>query len=114
MDVFDLRNALITDYEKYVKSFIAIRDQRLRDHVNRELAAGTFWPEPRIGLNPSFAPGRSIDALVEEGILHSECSRIFRMKEASQESRALHLHRHQEQAILAAKTGKPYVLTTGT
>ena len=114
MDVFDLRNALITDYEKYVKSFIAIRDQRLRDHVDRELAAGTFWPEPRIGLNPSFAPGRSIDALVEEGILHSECSRIFRMKEPSQESRALHLHRHQEQAILAAKTGKPYVLTTGT
>ncbi len=114
MNVFDLRDSLIRDYQTYIKSFIAIRDDRIREHVERELAAGAFWPEPRIGLNPSFAPGRSIDQLVADGVVHSECQRIFRVKEPGGASRPLRLHKHQEEAVLAAKTGKPYLLTTGT
>jgi ATP-dependent helicase YprA (DUF1998 family)/very-short-patch-repair endonuclease len=114
MDVFDLRDSLIRDYETYVKSFIAIRDDRIRAHVDAELDAGAFWPESRIGLNPSFAAGRSIEQLVADGVLHSECERIFRVKEVDGGSRPLRLHKHQDEAIVAAKTGDPYVLTTGT
>jgi len=114
MDVFALRDSLISDYENYVKSFIAIRDDRIRTHVEAELAGGAFWPEPRIGLNPAFAPGRTVDELVADGVLHSECERIFRVKESGGGSRPLRLHKHQEEAIFAAQTGKPYVLTTGT
>ena len=114
MDVFELRNALIADYQNYVKSFIAIRDHRIRDHVDAELAAGAFWPEPRIGLNPAFASGRTIDQLVADGVLHSECARIFRIKDEAGGSRPLPLYLHQDQAIASASTGKSYVLTTGT
>ena len=115
MNVFDLRDRLIRDYEAYVKSFIAIRDPRIRQRVEAEIVAGALWPEPRIGLNPNFEPGRSIDELVAAGVLHSECSNIFRLKEATGgPSKPLRLHRHQDDAVVAARSGKPYLLTTGT
>jgi ATP-dependent helicase YprA (DUF1998 family) len=119
MDVFELRNKLIGDYSTYVRSFIQIRDPLIGAYVDQELGEGAFWPEPRVGLNPSFAPGRSIEQLVSDHVLHSDASRIFRIdkdKEARGDgvSRPIRLHAHQDQAILVAQTRKPYVLTTGT
>jgi ATP-dependent helicase YprA (DUF1998 family) len=115
MDVFELRKKLIDDYRAYVSSFISIRDDRIRDLVDRELAEGLLWPEPRIGLNPSFAEGAWIDDIVRQQILHPECSKIFRIKPDTGGTGApLHLHKHQLGAILAARAGRNYVLTTGT
>jgi ATP-dependent helicase YprA (DUF1998 family) len=115
MDVFRLRNRLIQDYASYVRSFIQIRDERLREYVGRVLDEGLLWPEPLIQLNPSFEPGEWIDDLVNQGVLHTECSRIFRIKSnPKDDGRPLRLHRHQVDAIRAAKTGSNYVLTTGT
>ncbi len=116
MDVFALRERLIGDYAGYVRSFIAIRDQRIRDQVDRELDAGRLWPDPLIQLNPTFEPAGTIDQLVNEGLLHPECSRIFQRDKESGGGggKSLLLHRHQVDAIRAAATGKSYVLTTGT
>lgn len=117
MDVFDLREKLITDYGSYVRSFIRIKDDRIRGLVDEELDAGLLWPEPLIQLNPSFAPGSYIDDLVAEDILHPECSNIFRLKQENRrasEGRPLRLHKHQEEAIRTAQQGEHYVLTTGT
>jgi ATP-dependent helicase YprA (DUF1998 family) len=116
VDVFALRDALIRDYADYVRSFIEIRDPRIREQVDRELEAGRLWPDPLIQLNPGFEPGGSIDDLVAEGLLHTECSRIFqREKDApGGAGKPLRLHRHQVDAIRAAKTRRSYVLTTGT
>lgn len=77
MDVFSLRDALIRDYADYVRSFIEIRDPRIRERVDQELSAGRLWPDPLIQLNPGFEPGGSVEDLVAEGVLHSECRRIF-------------------------------------
>ncbi|MBO0797852.1 MAG: DEAD/DEAH box helicase, partial [Blastocatellia bacterium] len=109
------RRRLIGDYAKYVKSFIQIRDARIKQYVDSVLDDESLWPEPLIQLNPSFAPGEWIDDLVRGGSLHPECSRIFR-KDKSEESDGtpLRLHRHQTEAIHAAQTGGNYVLTTGT
>lgn len=115
MDVFELRKKLIDDYRAYVSSFISIRDDRIRDLVDQELAEGLLWPEPQIGLNPSFAEGASIDDLVRQQVLHPECSKIFRIKPDPNGTGApLHLHKHQLGAVLAARAGRNYVLTTGT
>ncbi len=46
MDVFDLRDHVIGDYANYVGSFVRIRDERIRDFVDGELASGALWPEP--------------------------------------------------------------------
>ena len=37
--------------------------------VDAELEAGLLWPEPLVQLNPSFAPGGTIDDLVADGTL---------------------------------------------
>jgi len=113
MDVFKLRNKLIQDYERYVNSFINIRDERIKGKVQEEFNQGLLWPEPLIQLNPSFEKGKWIDELIEERILHPECSRIFRIK-GDNEDKSLRTHKHQEDAIRIACAGENYILTTGT
>ena len=78
LDVFALRDRLVEDYESYVGSFIKIKDARIEDEVMRSLDEGLLWPDPLIQLNPSFEAGESIGELVDEGVLHGECARIFR------------------------------------
>jgi len=115
LDVFELRSRLISDYSAYVGGFIEILDPRIRSRVEESLAAGELWPEPLIQLNPSFEPGDSIDELVSEGVLHRECTRVFRVKkDIGDAGRPLRLHRHQSAAIRTARSGHNYVLTTGT
>ena len=116
MDVFRLRQRLVDDYQRYTRSFIKIRDERIKRFVDAHLDGEGFWPEPLLQLNPAFSPGGTIDDLVEQGVLHDECSRIFRVRESSADHRGsqLPLHRHQREAILAAHAEQSYVLTTGT
>ena len=40
MDVFDLRNRLVSDYRSYTRSFIKIRDARIEAFVDGILGAG--------------------------------------------------------------------------
>ncbi|MEW6273407.1 MAG: DEAD/DEAH box helicase [Thermodesulfobacteriota bacterium] len=115
MNVFQMRDRLIADYAAYVGSFIELRDARIRDLVDRDLGKGLLWPDPLIQLNPNFEPGEWIDGLVDSGELHEECRRIFRKKPAPDvDAGPLRLHRHQVDAIRAARSGANYVLTTGT
>jgi hypothetical protein len=79
MNVFDLRDRLVSDYSSYTRSFIKIADSRISGKVDSELNAGAFWPEPLLHLNPTFLPGGTIGELVAEGTLHPECSKIFRV-----------------------------------
>lgn len=116
MNIFDFRDGLIGDYSKYVTSFIQIRDEHIKQHVEEKLRSGVLWPEPLIQLNPSFEPGELIDDLVIRGVLHEECSPIFRVKKSrtNVNGRPLRLHKHQLDAVLTASEGHNYVLTTGT
>jgi ATP-dependent helicase YprA (DUF1998 family) len=115
LDVFALRDRLVGDYDSYVGSFIKIKDARIEDEVMRSLDEGLLWPDPLIQLNPSFEAGESIDELVEEGIFHRECARIFRTaKDLNERGNPLRFHRHQSEAIRTARAGYNYVLTTGT
>jgi ATP-dependent helicase YprA (DUF1998 family) len=116
MDVFDLRDRLVSDYRSYTRSFIKIRDPRIDEFVDNVLNAEGFWPEPLLQLNPTFQPGGTIDELVDQGVLRKECSRIFRIDKSDTDGvgKQLLLHEHQREAILKAKEGKSYILTSGT
>lgn len=116
MNVFDLRNRLVGDYASYTRSFIKIADARISDKVNSELDAGAFWPEPLLQLNPTFLPGGTIDEMVDQGTLHAECKKIFRIDKSDTDhtGKELLLHTHQRDAILKAKQGKSFALTSGT
>ncbi len=116
MDVFGLRKRLVDDYKSYTRSFIKIKDRRIKEFVDGHLDAEGFWPEPLLQLNPAFQPGGTIDDLVERRVLTKECSRIFRIRDSPADhlGAQLTLHRHQREAILTAHEGRSYVLTTGT
>ena len=88
MDVFSFRDRVVEDYGQFSRSFTQIKAPDLRDFVDGRYGAGEYWPSPLIQLNPSFVGGGSIGSLVEEGLLHPECSRIFRWgKDASNKDR---------------------------
>lgn len=115
MDVFDLRDQVIGDYGRYVRSFLTIRDDRISRLVQQEMDGGFLWPDPLIQLNPAFESGESLQALIDGGHLHPECINIFRDKrEDGTIGAPFRLHRHQVDGIHAARAGESYVLTTGT
>jgi ATP-dependent helicase YprA (DUF1998 family) len=114
VEVFRVRDRLIEDYRDFTGSFVDIHDKNIADHVRDRMARGYQWPDPWLSLNPNFASGGTITDLVAEGLLYPECERIFRLKDQNPDGPAIRLHKHQREAIEAARTGASYVLTTGT
>ena len=115
MNIFSLRDETIRDYRNFIGGFVNIRDAQVRDTVEVALDAGHLWPEPWLSLNSKFKSGGKVSSLVDTGVLHPECTKIFRAKSnENPEEVDLNLHQHQVDAIHAAKSGEPYVLTTGT
>ncbi len=113
MDVFQIRKQLIDDYSKYASSFMQIRDKRIHEKVENSLKEGAFWPDPLIQLNPRFADGGTVGELVQKGLLHPECERIF-VRNKDKGGQPIRFHRHQREAIEIANQGHNYILTTGT
>jgi hypothetical protein len=115
MDVFALREAIVSDYARFTRSFTRVAAPDIEAFLDQEYALGRFWPAPLIQLNPSFVSGRSIEELIAEGLLHPECAKIFRVgKQRGALGSDLRLHLHQEEALRIAAAGRSYVLTTGT
>ena len=47
MDVFRLRELLVSDYADYVRSFVRIRNARLDEFVTRSMDEEALWPQPQ-------------------------------------------------------------------
>jgi Lhr-like helicase len=109
IDVFSLRDAVVSEYQKFAKSFTTIHAEDIRRQVEGIYAEGRFWPEPLIQINPSYRRGSNLESLVASGALDPRTAEIFRADGA-----ALSLYKHQEQAIALAADGASYVVTTGT
>ena len=116
MDVFAVHQQVIDDYEAFTSGFVEVRDERIKTFVDQQLDDGVQWPAPWLSLNPSFATGGSTTDLVREGLLSAGCEQIFRRKSGPQDTgrEPIVFHRHQREAIEAARSGSSYVLTTGT
>ncbi len=115
VDIFDLNARILDDYRSFSSSFIEIMDDRIRGVVDKAIGEGLLWPDPLIQLNPSFESGGKVSQLVKEGTLHPECERVFRIdKRHDSDGSPMTLHKHQAEAIHAARSGNSYVLTTGT
>ena len=116
MDVFKIRDSLVDDYESFTTSFVDPRDERIRHHLEERRSSGQQWPDPWLSLNPFFESGGSISQLVNEGLLTEGNQPIFKIKDGTNDkgTRELVLHKHQRDAIEAARSGSAYVLTTGT
>ena len=113
MDVFEIRKTLIKAYSEYAKSFIHIKDDRIRDRVDKSMDEGAFWPNPLIQLNPHFASGGSVRDAISDDYLHQKCEEIF-LYDKLNGGVARPFHKHQRHAIEIAQGEHNYVLTTGT
>lgn len=109
MDVFQLDQAVIHDYEQFARSFTEVRAADIQQQVEAEYAGRRFWPEPLVSLNPHFKPGARVDALARSGDLHPSTAAIFRV-----DGSPITLHRHQTQAAAKAAAKQSFVVTTGT
>ncbi|KEF42156.1 MAG: hypothetical protein ER33_07280 [Cyanobium sp. CACIAM 14] len=114
MDVFSFRDRVVEDYGQFSRGFTQIKAPDLQEFVDGSYGKGEFWPSPLIQLNPSFVSGGAIGELVEAGLLHPECSRIFRWSKDHGPGQELQLHRHQREAIEIARGGGIFVVTSGT
>lgn len=109
MNVFELDRALVSDYERFARSFTQIRAEDIRSRVEGIYASARFWPDPLISINPHFERGASIEQLAAEGSLHPNTVQVFRV-----DGQPIQFHRHQEQAIAKAVRRQSFVVTTGT
>lgn len=109
MDVFDLDRSLVSDYERFARSFTQIRAPDIKAQVDAIYASRRFWPEPLISINPHFQVGASIDDLVSDGSITPETGCVFRIG-----GQGITLHLHQTQAFAKAAAGQSFVVTTGT
>ena len=57
MDVFNLRERVVTEYRGYGQGFLRIADQHIRKFVVGELDRGYLWPDPLVQLNPGYERG---------------------------------------------------------
>src|SRR5690606_5962930 len=116
MDVFEYRDAVISDYKTFTTSFTKIKAPDIQQFVKSKYDDGQYWPAPLIQLNPSFVPGNNVEQLCKEGLLHPLCEDIFRFGRDDKGNPGItaRLHKHQQDAIKIAQKKESYVLTTGT
>lgn len=105
MDILELHSQSVKAYQDYIRSFINIYDDDIREKVEEELNSRKLWPDPLIQFNPSYKQGQSIADLITEGVLHSDISDIFS---------GYNLYWHQEQALRLGTERKSFVVTSGT
>ncbi len=67
MDVFSLRDTVVSEYQKFATSFTTIHAEDIRQQVDAIYAEGRYWPEPLIQINPSYKQGSGTEALVADG-----------------------------------------------
>jgi RAD3-like DEAD/DEAH box helicase len=109
VNVFELDQALVNDYERFARSFTEIRARDIREEVQSIYESDRFWPEPLVSINPRFESGESIDRLVRASTLNEATAHVFAI-----DGKPLSLYRHQAQAVAKATAGHSFVVTTGT
>jgi len=105
MNIFRLHENVISDYRSYINSFLDIRDERIREMVERKLNDGHLWPQPLVQFNPAYEESAQIDQLIDQGILHPEIANVFT---------GYRLYQHQVEAIELGAKGRNFVVTSGT
>ena len=111
MNIFEAHEQILDEYRCYVRSFLSIADQRIREAVQKAiLEDNRLWPDALLQLNPAYEPAATVEELVHAGQLHVQTADVFRSPDGS----SLRLYRHQEKAIALAQAHKPFVVTSGT
>lgn len=102
LDVFKLRESVVDEYADYVKSFVNIHDERVKEFVDARMDEGELWPDPALQLNPAYEPAETLGELGASGVIREETAAFF--------GHGIRLYRHQRDALQAAQRGENYVV----
>lgn len=105
MNIFQIHSQVISEYEKYISSFVDINDERIRKYVQDYFQSHKLWPQPLIQFNPSYKYGESVEELVQNNVLNSSLKHTFK---------GYKLYQHQVGAIKLGVNGRSFVVTSGT
>jgi Lhr-like helicase len=109
--IFTLHRDVLKDYQEFIRSFIWIRDDRIREFAEQELReTARLWPEPLLQLSSAYRLDKTPEELAGEGLLHPETARIFRRRDGT----TYRLFRHQVEALRLGLAGQSFVVTSGT
>ena len=106
LDVFQLRQSVVDEYQDYVRSFVNVLDSRIEAFVGGKLDRGELWPDPVLQLNPAYVRAETLGELAAQGTIEDSTARFF--------DQGLRLYKHQRKALTAAQCGDNYIVTTGT
>ncbi len=111
MDIFEAHRQILEEYRRYVRSFLSIADERIRNAVQKALLEDNrLWPDALLQLNPAYEPAATVEELARAGQLRAETADVFRAPNGE----SLRLYRHQTDAIALAQAHKRFVVTSGT
>ncbi|MBN1159075.1 MAG: DEAD/DEAH box helicase [Bacteroidales bacterium] len=105
MDAFRLHKTVTENYREYIRSFINIKDERIRRFVEGKFEKEGFIPEPFIHFNPSYQREDTLADLHNEGLINGGLVPIIGTYQ---------LYKHQVEGIRKGVSGQGFIVTSGT
>jgi superfamily II DNA/RNA helicase len=105
MNIIDLYDNLKHSYKDYLKSFVTIKDNRIKEKVQEAINSEKLWPESLIQFNPNFAKGIGVTEMIAKGLpIHTDLVKFFDTP----------FYKHQQDAIELGCQDKEFIVTSGT
>ncbi len=105
MDIIELYEKLKGSYKSYLESFVAIKDNRIKEKVSESIRSEKLWPKALIQFNPNFAKGIGVKEMIAQGFsIHPDLEKFF----------ATPFYKHQQEAIELGCQDHEFIVTSGT
>ena len=105
MNIIELYENLKGSYKSYLESFVAIKDERIKEKVSESIKNEELWPKALIQFNPNFEKGRGVKELIANGLPIHKDLEYFLDKP---------FYKHQQEAIELGCQDKEFIVTSGT
>ena len=78
MNIIELYENLKGSYKSYLESFVAIKDERIKEKVSESIKTEELWPKALIQFNPNFEKGIGVKELIANGLpIHKDLEYFF-------------------------------------
>ncbi len=105
MNIIELYESLKGSYKSYLESFVAIKDERIKEIVSASIKNEDLWPKALIQFNPNFEKGIGVRELTAQGLpIHKDLEYFFDKP----------FYKHQQEAIELGCQDKEFIVTSGT
>ena len=105
MNIIELYESLKGSYKSYLESFVAIKDERIKEKVSNSIKNEKLWPKALIQFNPNFKKGIGVQELIAKGLpIHKDLEFFFDKP----------FYMHQQEAIELGCQDKEFIVTSGT